>query len=81
VTLSVTSRSSVETAEQIELVFVRELPSTYPTLLFNEIRTPTEVRVLPSGTLSQNLSLENFATAHISSQRTWSTHRRDNGGL
>ena len=79
-TLSVTSRSSVETAEQIELVFVRELPSTYPTLRFNEIRTPTEVRVLPSGTLSQNLNLENFAMAHISSQRTWSTHP-DNGGL
>ena len=33
-----TRRSSIETVERIELILARELPSTYHTLCFNEIR-------------------------------------------
>ena len=37
-----------------------ELSSTYPTLFFKEIWVPPKIRVLPSGTLSQILDLDNF---------------------
>jgi len=35
---SVTGRGSLETAEQIELVLAWDLPSTYPTRCYKEIR-------------------------------------------
>ena len=34
---SVTNRSSIETAERIEMVLGWELPSAYPTLCYEEI--------------------------------------------
>ena len=40
-----------------------ELPSTYPTLSYEKILVSPRIRVLPSGTLSETLNLENFATA------------------
>jgi len=64
VRLSVTSRCSVETAEQIELVLACEFPSTRPTLCSKEIHVTSKVRVLPCGILLQTLYLENFATAY-----------------
>ena len=51
--MCVTCRSSAETAARIKLVF---------TLSFKEIWLPPKLRVLSSGTLSQTLDLENFAT-------------------
>jgi len=39
------------------------LPSTYPTLCVKQIWVSPEIRVLPSGTLTQTLDLENFAKA------------------
>jgi len=57
--LSVTSRSSIETDERIELFLARELPSTHPTLCSEEIRVSPKTRVLPSGTLSQTLDFKN----------------------
>ena len=51
---SVTSRSSIETDERIELmVLAWELPSTYPTLCCKQILVPQKIRVLPSGTSSK----------------------------
>ena len=67
--LSVTSRSSSETGEQIGLVLARELHSTYPTLCYKEIHVSSKIRVLLSGILLQTLDLANFATAHRSSKR------------
>jgi len=58
VRLSVTSRSSIETDERIELFLARELPSTHPTLCSEEIRVSSKTRVLPSGTLSQTLDFK-----------------------
>jgi len=58
---SVTSRSSIETAEQIELVLVWELPSIHPNSVKRKFGY-SEIRVLPSGTLLQTLDFENFAT-------------------
>jgi len=40
-----------------------ELPSTHPILCYKEILVPPKLKVLSSGTLSQTLDLENFATA------------------
>jgi len=40
-----------------------ELPSTYPTLSYEKILVSPRIGVLPSGTLSETLNLENFATA------------------
>jgi len=51
--MCVTCRSSAETAARIKLVF---------TVSFKEIWLPPKLRVLSSGTLSQTLDLENFAT-------------------
>jgi len=71
VRLSVTSRSSVESAGRIELVFLaRELfPLSYSVLKGNS--DISKNKVLPSGTLSQTLTpdLENFASAYRSSKR------------
>jgi len=39
------------------------LPSTCPTLCYKEIWVSPKIRVLPSGTLSQTLDLENFDPA------------------
>jgi len=58
--LSVTSRSSVNTAERIELVSAWELSSTYPTLCYKRIRVCPNISTLSSGTLSRTLDLENF---------------------
>ena len=69
VSVSVTSRSSVETAEGIEPVFARRFLSAYPTLHFEEIRISPKGRVLLSETLPQTLDLENFSTACRSSKR------------
>jgi len=44
--VSVTSRSSIKTAESIELGF----PSTYPTQCCKEIRESPKIRALPCGT-------------------------------
>jgi len=46
--VSVTSRSSIETTERIELFLAWELSSTYPTLCYKDIRVPLKIRVLPS---------------------------------
>jgi len=35
----------------------------YPALYYMKICTPLKIRVLPSGTLSETLDLENFVTA------------------
>jgi len=53
---------------------VCRFPSTYATLCFKEIKVPPKIRVLPSGTLSQTLDFENFATAHcwLVSDSWWS---------
>ena len=48
--------------------FAREFLSTHPTLYFKEIRVSPKLMVLPSGTLTQTLDLENFATAYRSSK-------------
>jgi len=69
VCLSVTSRSSVETAECIELVFAWELLSTHPALRQKQILVSPKIRVLPSGTLSQTPYLENFALVYRTSKR------------
>jgi len=59
-------KSTVKTAELFELVLVWELPLTCAILCFKENQVPTKIRVLPSGTLSQTLDLENFTMAsHI----------------
>ena len=65
--LSVTSRSSIETPERIELVFCLESFSTYPALCCKEIQIPTKIWVLPSGTLSQTPGFKKFATVYRSS--------------
>ena len=44
----------------------RRLPSTYPTMCYNEIQVSTEIRVLSWENLS-NMDLENFATISRSS--------------
>ena len=62
VRLSVTSRSSIETVEQIGLVLARELLSASPTLCCEKIRLPPKTRVLSCGTLPYTLGLENFTT-------------------
>jgi len=48
-----------------------ELPLTYPTLYYKEIRVSPKNKgtLIPSGTLLQTLDLENFSTAHRSSKR------------
>jgi len=53
--LSVTSRSTVEMHERVNLVLAWEFSSTYPTVCYNEILIPPKIRVLPSGTFSQTL--------------------------
>ena len=63
VCLSVTRQYCIEKAAQIELLFIQVSP-TYATVCFSEIRVSPDIRVLPSGTLSQTLNLENFAMAH-----------------
>jgi len=65
VCLSVTSRSSMDTAKRIGLVLVfgMGLLSTCPTLYGKEIRVPQK-SVLPPGTLLKTLNLENFSTAY-----------------
>ena len=62
--LSVTSRSAIETNKQIGLVLAWELPSTYATLYYKEIRVPPK---------NKGSSLWNFA--HNSGLRKF-RHRR-----
>ena len=57
---SVTSRYCIETTGRIELVLARRLPSICPTLCYKEIWVSPKIRVLPSGTLSQNTGLRKF---------------------
>jgi len=45
-------------------VFCWELPSTYPTMHQKEIRVFPKIKALPSGTLSQTLDFENFASLY-----------------
>ena len=63
VRLSVTSRYCVETTGRIEVVFGMEILSTYLTLWYKEMWVSPKITVLPCGTLSQTLDLDNFATA------------------
>ena len=56
VCLSVTSQSCIETDERIEQFLTWELPSTYPILRYKQI-------LVFSKTESQDVNLENFATA------------------
>ena len=63
VCLSVTRRYCIETAVRIELFFF----ARPVTLCFREIRVSPKTMLLPSGTLSRTMDLENFATAHRSS--------------
>ena len=69
--VSVTSRSSIETAEPIDRArFVAwEPPSTYLILCKKEIRVSPKIRVLPSGTLFQTPDFKKFAWAYRSSKR------------
>jgi len=60
--LTVTSRYCVERLDGSRWLLARELPSTYPTPCCKKIRVPQKIRVLHSGTLSETLDLENFAT-------------------
>jgi len=65
---SVTRRYCVETAARLELIFCIDFPR--PILrCFREIRVSPKIWVLPTGTLSQTLDLENFATAHHDGRR------------
>ena len=84
VCLSVTSRCSIETAEQISAHRLG-LPSVYPTLCYKGIRVSPKVRLLPSRTspaLSQTLGIIDlcaiFGTARRPSQvlSTYSPIRR-----
>jgi len=53
------SRSSIETADESSWFSAWELPSTYSTLCFKEIRIPLEITsVFPSETLSQTPHFE-----------------------
>jgi len=61
--VSVTRQYCIEMAAWIELIFACRFPSICATMYFKEIRVPLKIRVLPSGTLSQTLDLENFTTA------------------
>jgi len=64
--MSVIRRSSIETADWIELVFWHGsfLQSVlHCCAVFLKIWVPPKIRVLPSGTLFQSLELGNFATA------------------
>jgi len=51
--VTVTSRCSVETVERIWLVLAWGLLSTYRTLCCKETQVPSKIRVLPSGILLQ----------------------------
>ena len=44
--------------------FAYRFPSTYAMMCFREISVSPKITVLPSGTLSQTLDLENFAMKH-----------------
>jgi len=68
VSASVTSRSSIETAEQIELFFCMEAFFDLSYTVVRKFRYLT-IRVLPSPAMSQTPDLENFATAYGSSKR------------
>jgi len=67
--VSVTSRSSIETTERIELFLAWELSSTYPTLCYKDIRVPLKIRVLPSDTLPELRTLKIFASSSRSCGR------------
>jgi len=45
------------------------LPCTYLTVYYKEILVSQKIRALSSGTLSQNLDLENFSSAYQLSKR------------
>ena len=69
VSVSARSQCSIETAEQIGLVFWHVSFFELSTLCFEEIQVPSKIRVHPSGTLLQTLDLDNFATAYRSLKR------------
>jgi len=50
------------------LFSARKLPSTYPTLRFNEIRVTPKVRVLNRIELSKTEDFENFASAYLTAR-------------
>jgi len=60
--VSVTSRCSVETAERIGLGFGMGASFDLSYTVFKEIQVPLKIRV-PTGTLLQTPDLEIFATA------------------
>ena len=67
---SVTSRSSIETAEESELVFLAcELPSTCRTVYCYEIQESPKISVLLFGTSSQTPVLESFHSPYRLSKR------------
>jgi len=69
VCMSVTSRSSIKTDERIELVFGMGA-SFHPsyTVLKGNLGVSKNLWLLPSGNLSQNPDLENFASVYRSSK-------------
>jgi len=60
-------------AARIELIFRVHISVD---LLRCEIRVPPKIRVFSSGTLSQTMDLENFATAHTDRVRVWHKQRQ-----
>jgi len=56
--VSVTRWYCIEMAARIELAFANGIPSTLATPCFKEMSP--KIRVLPFGTLSETLDLENF---------------------
>jgi len=58
--LSVTSRSSIETDKQIGLVLAWELPSTYATLYYKEIRVPPKNKGSSLWNFAHNSRLRKF---------------------
>ena len=71
--VTVTSRCSIETVERIWLVLAWGLLSNYRTLCCKETQVPSKIRVLPSGILLQTLDLENFWPQHIDLRSVLST--------
>ena len=62
--VSVTNRSSIQTAERIGRFFGMGAFFDLSYMCFKKILVTPKIGVLPSGTLLQTLDLENFATAY-----------------
>jgi len=65
--LSVTSRCSIETDGQDNLVFGMGASFDQSNTVFKDIQLSPKIRVLPSGSLFQTLGIENFVMAYRSS--------------